>query len=1092
MNSQRRYTFNFEWVLFAMFLCSSLSFLQAAAIPVVNSGFEDAIPAGTKVFFNDGRGAGYDIPGWSQDPPNADSGVEQKLPYAGQDRCWGRSADGQIYQLLDHLTLANTTYTLSFAGANTGNNTSITASFYYLTNPADPTTRVVIASESFATGAADQWQIYNLNFAAAGGQPYLGQKLGVQFHGPNGWYGIDEVTVSETGTSADELVLHYAFDDPSVTEVIDSSTSGFNGTLAVGAEKVTDPTFLDGKVLSLTGNYVNIGQSNLASPWTAALWVQRNTNTGGSAALLDSATTSLRLEQWNNTKKVGFTVYGSGDYMFDYSAPLDTWVHLVFVGTASGVELYVNGVPRQTLSTSITCPMGTIGDNGPDAINARVEDFRIYTKALTQSEILDVLRDAPMAVLPTPADGTRWVPLKALLQWSPGLGADTQTLYYGTQLDTNGKLVSPENAGNYTPVANGELTTDSRYPMPLMDRDTTHYWQVDTTYSGLGTVEGTLWSFTTTPCPAGDLDGDCDVDTGDLAVMMIQWLDDYGCVGHPDDCADFIGDNGVRLEDFSVLAFDWMFSLPKLEGTFGTTDKRYARDQLPQTAGLSSWSETAWKGERLNAQIVLWSEIGTENVTVSVSDLTDGGTGVIDASNIKPQFVGYVLADDGANGCSSNLSRPVSSVPDVLDITPQVNIAPQNAQPIWITLDVPAQTPAGDYSGTVTVTDGATTLDFTLDVEVLSRTLPAPADWAFHLDLWQNPWSVARYHNVTPWSQEHLDLLEPLLTMLANAGQKCITTTLVNRAWGGQTYDAYGTMVEWTKHTGGTWSYDFSLFDQYVQLCDSVGLTEQINCYSMVPWGNNFEYYDEASDSYQTLSAAPGTTEYNDHWTPFLQAFRTHLIAQDWLNRTAIAMDERSESELQAVIDLVNANAPELMIAMAGSYHTSIEADIDDFCFWIGGMNPGTPAIAQTRTARGQFTTFYTMCGHQANAPNNFTYSPPAQQAWLGWYAAKMDMSGFLRWAYNSWVADPLVDTRHTSFQAGDCFQVYPGARSSIRFEQLRDGIEDYEKIQILKQTLTGPDLVQLQNTLDAITYQQTPYADQVNAARTEITELSR
>ena len=34
---------------------------------------------------------------------------------------------------------------------------------------------------------------------------------------------------------------------------------------------------------------------------------------------------------------------------------------------------------------------------------------------------------------------------------------------------------------------------------------------------------------------------------------------------------------------------------------------------------------------------------------------------------------------------------------------------------------------------------------------------------------------------------------------------------------------------------------------------------------------------------------------------------------------------------------------------------------------------------------------------------------------------------------------------------SGDCFLVYPGNRSSIRFERLRDGIENYEKINLLR-----------------------------------------
>jgi len=35
---------------------------------------------------------------------------------------------------------------------------------------------------------------------------------------------------------------------------------------------------------------------------------------------------------------------------------------------------------------------------------------------------------------------------------------------------------------------------------------------------------------------------------------------------------------------------------------------------------------------------------------------------------------------------------------------------------------------------------------------------------------------------------------------------------------------------------------------------------------------------------------------------------------------------------------------------------------------------------------------------------------------------------------------------------AGDEFLVYPGANSSIRFEKLREGIVDYEKIKIIRE----------------------------------------
>ena len=59
---------------------------------------------------------------------------------------------------------------------------------------------------------------------------------------------------------------------------------------------------------------------------------------------------------------------------------------------------------------------------------------------------------------------------------------------------------------------------------------------------------------------------------------------------------------------------------------------------------------------------------------------------------------------------------------------------------------------------------------------------------------------------------------------------------------------------------------------------------------------------------------------------------------------------------------------------------------------------------------------------------------------------------GFLRWAFDAWPADPLRDARYGSWAAGDCYMVYPGGSSSIRFEKLREGIVDYEKMRILRE----------------------------------------
>ncbi len=47
-------------------------------------------------------------------------------------------------------------------------------------------------------------------------------------------------------------------------------------------------------------------------------------------------------------------------------------------------------------------------------------------------------------------------------------------------------------------------------------------------------------------------------------------------------------------------------------------------------------------------------------------------------------------------------------------------------------------------------------MTFPITLEVLPMALPAADKWFFYLDLWQNPFSVAEYHQVGLWSEAHL------------------------------------------------------------------------------------------------------------------------------------------------------------------------------------------------------------------------------------------------------------------------------------------------------------------------------------------------
>jgi hypothetical protein len=305
------------------------------------------------------------------------------------------------------------------------------------------------------------------------------------------------------------------------------------------------------------------------------------------------------------------------------------------------------------------------------------------------------------------------------------------------------------------------------------------------------------------------------------------------------------------------------------------------------------------------------------------------------------------------------------------------------------------------------------------------------------------------------------------MQMLAGAGQKVITTTLNNRPWGGQTEDAFGSMIDWTKKSEGGWQYDYTVFDNWVEFMMDLGIKSQINCYSMVPWGNQLYYFDEKTGEEVKIIAEPGTEGYADLWVPFLRDFITHLEQKGWKEITRIAMDERAPAEMQAMLKLLNETAPGLGVALADN-HKSYKLYPDqlvDLCVAHGAVVE--PDDRKYRESKGYVTTWYVCCADVF--PNVFTFSPPAEAAFIGWYTVAAGFDGFLRWAYNSWVKEPLLDSRFRTWPAGDTYIVYPDARSSIRFERLVEGIQDAEKIRILREELQNDSSGEAKEKLDLL-----------------------
>ena len=486
-----------------------------------------------------------------------------------------------------------------------------------------------------------------------------------------------------------------------------------------------------------------------------------------------------------------------------------------------------------------------------------------------------------------------------------------------------------------------------------------------------------------------------------------------------------------------------------LNATWASRDVHYKLHEVPQVTQKNEATLHAWKGERANIQAVLFSKTNQDTLSLRMTEWQKEGraTGINAA---EARFVNYVITDDFTSCGNNSMTYPTWLVADVIDQDKPHAVPAMETRPVWCTIEVPRDIEAGEYTTALEIVNkkGEVVKSLSLNVCVDNHSLPTVANQKFHLDFWQQPYAISRYYGVERWSDEHFNALRPYLAALGRAGQRVVTTILFYEPWGEQTHDLFDPMVQTTKKSDGTWEYDYTVFDKYVELCAEYGINKQINCFSMLPWDMSFRYFDEASNGYKNLTTTYSSDEYRELWTSFLTAFKAHLIEKGWFEKTNIAVDERGEAAMLKAYEIAHGLGFEM--ALAGNYHGSLCDILYDKCVQLGQEHSFTKEQLAARKAKGWVTTYYTSCAN--SEPNIYTNSYPAEAAYLPIYAAAANLDGYLHWAWCNWDEDPLTDSRYRKFGSGDTYCYYPGNRSSVRFERLIEGIHQYEKIQILRE----------------------------------------
>lgn len=472
------------------------------------------------------------------------------------------------------------------------------------------------------------------------------------------------------------------------------------------------------------------------------------------------------------------------------------------------------------------------------------------------------------------------------------------------------------------------------------------------------------------------------------------------------------------------------------------------------------------KNEHASGQIVVRSPCPVSGLKVVVSDLVERESGaILPARCLSWGAVGYVLVPE-----TQRLT------PDPLLPKQIIDIPQDFSQAIWLTLHIPADATPGTYTGFVDLlVERQQVGRMKVNVKVFDLSLPNGRNMSFHLNLWQHASTLAYYYQVPPWGERHWDIIRHYLRDLASRSQKVILTTIVDGPWRYTPDSMQKSMVRWIRLPDGKFTFDYTVFDRYVEMAMEEGIDRQIHAYSMRQFmrsdGVTVSFYDEATGQEVEEYLVIGTERYPSYWVAFLSAFARHLESKGWLDRTYIGIDELKNVEaFRSLVDLVHQVEPRLQVTAAFNsldVARSLANSVAQFCLYSAYVDP---AFVQERQQADDEVTWYICC--VPPVPNTFVHSPPIESRLIPWMTWQQDLDGFLRWSYAFW--PPKPDGNYDPFNylrwdfrrewegwpwpSGDMFLVYPGddgcPLSSIRWEMLREGIQDYEYLILLRSRL--------------------------------------
>ncbi len=453
------------------------------------------------------------------------------------------------------------------------------------------------------------------------------------------------------------------------------------------------------------------------------------------------------------------------------------------------------------------------------------------------------------------------------------------------------------------------------------------------------------------------------------------------------------------------------------------------------------------RNEVLSAQCVVKAQQALRDLTVSVGPLKlKGGNSSMPAEAVTWNFVGSIqLAANVPNHRKAGVTRPAPArFPDYLSDARQMAVEAGRYQAVYLTIRVPKNAPAGAYEGIVTFRADKGERTLPLVVTIFPLSLPDER----HL-------MVTEWYSTGRWKQFHgVDSSDP------EAFYKMLGVYAQNMADHRQNvFRVAPELIAATKRSDGKLTFDFSRFDKWCEVFWNTGRMSLLETgfvarFREGGWSSkeivlrDFSVRDEAKAATVTM---PG----KEFLPQFLPALEQHLQERGWLDKTVFHIaDEPSNHNIMTwreASEFVHRYGPKLRRMDA------IETPhcLDRLEVWVPKLDHYATwqEAFEDAQRRGNEMWIYTVGIFQASRYMNKTVDVPLiQSRTMHWLNYRFGLTGYLHWGFNMWTNDPFeAPGQH----CGDGWHVYPakgGLLDSLRWEQMRNGIQDYEYFRLLEE----------------------------------------